>query len=228
MYLFFEVNEKFTADEIIHFADVLTRFETINDNELIELISRENITIYDISKHVEDISTKTEFYFCFRVARESIKQSYEIKKYYFLTKDIESLPDKYPQLAWKCLSKLESKNKKTEIHSLHEEIESLQKQKMDLTEQLKKCLRLHQTSGASNAKTKTTAESWSGYLDSAIRLALHCFNNEKAYTRDELKTLCTQEGYGQISQEALDTFCKAMDKKYIRQRGAPSRDSKPE
>lgn len=221
MKLYFEKYKDtcFKPEELFSFKEVLQHYETIHDTELIELIKHYNVRLFDIVRPVMDPETGAGQVFCSEVDINSLDEDYKIKSKKMLRREIENLAAEEPRLKWKNHRAFDSVKAESEIDRLKQEVEHLTKANRVLQAEIDEHLKKSATAGALDGKAEKTAERWAGHLETAVRLAIHCFQEAKKYNEDELQELCEQKFGGKLAREALVAFKKGMPDDLLHGRG---------
>jgi len=93
----------------------------------------------------------------------------------------------------------------------------------DDPDSLEKDSKTCKTEQASKTRMINVTEAWSGYLESAVKLACYCKDNPKLYTKDELEKKVKELGLS-INKTALEVFRKALPDELKKGPGAPTQD----
>lgn len=227
--LYFEKynDTSFAPEDILSFDDVLQLYETIYDTELIELIKRHNIRLFDVIKSVNDTESGSKLVYCEEIFFNALEEEHMVKRYKMLREEVKVLSGLYPQLKMNNFSLYDSSKANSEINNLKETVKQQENllilKNKEIEEYQKKLKTIHPQDGIA----KKTAEMWFGYVESAVKLAFHCFENKKKYTADELKGLFSQLGIT-LNTKAMEAFRQGLPEEYRCKRGeSRSADTPP-
>ena len=220
MELYFEEYKDtcFAPEEIISFNEALKHFETINDNEFIELIKRHQVRLFDVVRPITQENGENRVY-CSEVDITSINPIYNIKTRKILINDIERLADKVPALKWKVAKIYDYGNNASEIARLKEENEqlllSLKTKEIEVDEYKKKLTISPSLEGISNA----TAQRWAEHVETAVKIAFYCVNHPKKYSEEELMELSKAEFGNKLAKKALEALKRGLPEEFRCGRG---------
>lgn len=223
MGLFFENSSPLRPEEIISFNDALTGFKLICDNDLVKLIKRHSIELFDYIKPIQNPETGDVEIYCEKVDIGRLNHEYEIKTKYIKTDSIDFLVEKYPKLRWTKPEHINFGQLKAEIANRDSQIDRYSAKIKELENDLEECRGKFKTLNATAGRSENTATRWASYIKTAVFLAVYCMKEKKKYTIDELNKICSDNQQDIMPREALVAFRKAMPKELIKEQGAPSK-----
>lgn len=221
-YLYYERYKEtcFARNDILAFKDVLQCYGSVNDNELVLLIKRHSLRIFNVVRSLEDEHGASCVY-CHEFDIATLSDDHEIKSKILLRSEVENLAKLEPFLKLKRVAFLDFDNSKSEISNLKEEIEHLKNAKIVLEKERDELLKKLSKSGAIEGTAKKTASRWAVHVETAVTLAVHCVQNPDEYTEPQLQELCKKLTGNDLAREALAAFRKALPSDLIQGRGRP-------